>query len=463
MKRQLLLVLQTLVAILMTGPLAAEPVAAGGKQNAGADKPLIEFKVLLIIKRESDTYSPLFLPVRSRMTDVEIANARRCFEIETPDMVNEITQGKVRFIPTVKVSEKPLRIFDPKRRDSAEYYPTELLNELSTFAKPGEFDSAGYYFLHYDTNGYKIPRAGYGVGGYDASHALGLFAINCTPGLNPRDEIFLHEWMHGLDGFFGNKPGVRLPKGMLHGAKDHDYREKPWRPQDTFRGWMEWYRDYFNRGVREGSESAGFDDSTWKYGPMRQDAPKVAANYKPAALPDGTYPPWVYELMNGNLAHAVLGAPLIEKEPSPGELSDSAGIWRTELWNRNAGTKAQITAENGGTFVIDSPAANNAAISRTMSLEPFRNYVLTADVRTEGVVIDQKLGQFAANIAAGDSISTKPLAGTVSWTTVVLPFTTGAKADSVRIRMAIGGFGSVAHGRAYFKNVQLRKVGYPAE
>jgi hypothetical protein len=109
--------------------------------------PEIEFKVLLVIKRESDTYSPLFLPLKARMTDVEVANARRCFEVETPAMVSEITGGKVRLIPTVYVSEKALRIFEPKRLDSAEYYPPELLNEFYTLAKPGDYDSVGCYFL----------------------------------------------------------------------------------------------------------------------------------------------------------------------------------------------------------------------------------------------------------------------------------------------------------------------------
>jgi hypothetical protein len=66
------------------------------------------------------------------------------------------------------------------------------------------------------------------------------------PNLNPRDEIFLHEWIHGLDGFYGSKIGVRLPTGVLHDTSDLGYREKPWRPGDTFRGWMEWYWDYLN-------------------------------------------------------------------------------------------------------------------------------------------------------------------------------------------------------------------------
>jgi len=443
---------------------AAPAGQAPGKAVVADDaRPEIEFKVLLIIKRESDTYSPLFLPIRARMTDAEVANARRCFEIETPDMVHEITHGKVRFVPTVLISEKPLRIFDRHRLDSAEYYPPELLDEIYPLIKPGDFDSVGYYFLHYDAgSGYKIPRMGYGVGGFDTAHALGMFAINCTPRLNPRDEVFLHEWMHGLDGFYWNKSGVKLPKGTLHGAADHGYREKPWHAGDTFRGWMEWYRDYFNREIREGDQFAGLGDAAWQYGPMRLEAPKLAANYRAVNLPTGTYPAWVYELMKGDLSDAVLGPPLLEKRLDPGDITKASEIWHLETWDAKAGTKAQIAAEDGGTFVIDSPAPNDAAVLRTAPLEAYRNYMFSAEVRTEGVEIDQKGGQYAVNLYAGDSTSTRNLAGTTSWTSIVLPFTTGAKPDACRLKLAVGGVGSVAHGRAFFKNVQVRKVGYPA-
>jgi hypothetical protein len=426
-------------------------------------EPEIVFKVLLVIKAESDTYSPLFLPIRSRMTDSEIAQSRRCFEVETADMVNEITAGKVRFAPTVLVSKKPLRIFDPTRLDSAEYYPPELLNELREVAKPGEYDSVGCYFLHYDTaSGYRIPRAGFGVGGFDSGHSLGMFAVNCGAQLNPRDEIFLHEWMHGLDGFYGNKPGVKLPKGSLHGAGQHGYTVKPWHPDDTFRGWMEWYKDYLNGNVREGGQLTGLGSVAWHYGPMRLGARKVAGNYRSAKLPVETYPAWVYELMKGDLSHAILGPPLLEQRLEPGKLSESTS-WRLEMWDRNAGTEALITPEDAGTLVIYNPRPNDASLVRTISLRPLANYVFVADVRSEGVEITQEGGRYAVTLYAGDSASTKDLAGTQPWTTIALPFSTGAKADSYAVRIALGGFASVARGLAFFRNVQVKKVGYPAK
>lgn len=436
----------------------ALPLAAGQPQTAA---PEIEFKVLLIVKRTSDSYSPLFLPIRARMTDAEVARVRQCFEVETSNMVSEITHGRVRFLPTVRVSEQPLRVFNPDRKDSAEFFAPELLNELSTFAKPGQFDSAGYYFLHYDTaSGYQIPRAGFGVGWYDNEHALGLFAVNCTPNLNPRDEIFLHEWMHGLDGYYGKKSGVALPKGWLHGVRDHGYQEKPWRAGDTFRGWLEWYRDYLNGEVREGDRRAGLGEAAWRYGPMRRDAAVATVRYPTAAPPSGTYPAWVYELMKGDLRRAQLGAPLLEKPKGPAAITRESDGWRLDVWSSSAGSKASVAAD--GTLMLESPSPNHAALVRTLALEPFRNYVLTAEVRAEGVEITEKGGAYGVNLCAGDSVSALPLVGTTAWKPVALPFTTGAKSEACRIRLAVGGFASVAKGRAFFRSVQVREVGYPA-
>ena len=82
-----------------TTPPPAKPGSIFDKKT-DTKAATIEFKVLLIIKKYSDTYSPLFLPIKSQMADADIAAARRCFEVETPDMVQDITQGKVRFVPT---------------------------------------------------------------------------------------------------------------------------------------------------------------------------------------------------------------------------------------------------------------------------------------------------------------------------------------------------------------------------
>jgi hypothetical protein len=109
--------MKSTIVLLLAALLPGAAVSATDTRAAAAREPEIEFRVLLVIKRASDTYSPLFLPVRAEMTEAEVAAARRCFEIETPDMVRDITGGRVRFAATVHVSDKPLRLWDPKRLD----------------------------------------------------------------------------------------------------------------------------------------------------------------------------------------------------------------------------------------------------------------------------------------------------------------------------------------------------------
>ncbi len=433
--------------------------------KVSAAKPEIEFKVLLIIKRSSDTWHPLFLPIRSEMTAEDIAKARQCFEIQTPDMVHDITRGKVKFTPTVIVSDLPLRSFNPQRRDSAEYMGTELVNELANIAKPGDYDCAIYYFLYFDNaSGYKIPRAGYGVGGFSGSDGIGMVGVGSASRMNPRDEIFLHEWMHTLDGYYGGKEGVRLPKGALHGMGNYDahYKEaKAWRPQDTFRGYMEWYKDIFTCQVPEGDGFAGYGDAAWKHGPMRDEAKKKARKFPTTPLPKGEYPQWVYELMKGNSKNAQLGTTLLPADLKPAEIAKDGQPWRLDSWSGSAKTTARYSPGEGGTFTLDCDAGNHASIRCDAPLEPFSNYVFTAEVKTAQVKIEQAGGKHSVLLAAGDSQSTRDLSGSVDWTPIVLPFTTKPDQSSATVRLQIGGPGSLASGRATFRNVKLQKVGYP--
>lgn len=448
--------------------LPAEPAADAAKESPTyAAKPVIEFKVLLIIKRLSDTWHPLFLPVRSAMTDEDVATAWHCFEIETPEMVRDISQGKVRFSPTVIVSEKPLRFFDPSRRDSAEYLRDELLDELGTLAKPGDYDSVGYYFLHYDTaSGYRAPRAGFGVGGYNGEAGIGMFAISCAGRMNPRDEIFLHEWMHGLDGYYGGKPGIRLPKGALHGGKNYDARysvARAWRPQDTFKGYMEWYRDIFICRVPEVDGFSGYGDAAWKYGPMREGAGrKPGAHFPKKELPKGAYPEWVHAMMKGDLTKAQLAPSELPMAPEAGEIGGTGGSWRKESWSRAPTTTAHYAARDGGVFTLECGKGDHASIVAEAPVTPESNYILTAEVKTNGVKIVEAGGKHSVLISAGDSSVTKDFSGSVGWTRIVLPITSKPDQAKVTLRLQMGGRGSLAQGMAQFRNVKLQRVGYPA-
>lgn len=431
-----------------------------------APEPEIEFKVLLIIKRRSDTWHPLFLPVRAEMTEEDVRTARHCFEIQTPDMVHEATRGRVRFTPTVIVSDTPLRAFSPTRLDSAEYLQQELLAELANHAKPGDYDSAGYYFLHYDpTSGYRAPRAGYGVGGYHAGVGMGLFAVSNAGKMNPRDEIFLHEWMHGLDGFYEGKKDVRLPRGALHGGNNYDARystARPWRTQDTFRGYMTWYQDILNGEVPEAEGFSGHGSKAWRHGPIRDEGRKRGSWPRQEEPPRGGYPEWVHAMMRGDLSTAQLSPVELPGTNEVGPIMPGQQPWRLESWTKATTTHArQNAAGDESSFTLECDAADHAALAQDVSVQPATNYVFTAEVKTTRVEVTQQGGKLAVLLGAANCFTSVDLSGSAEWTPIVLPFTTRPGQTSATLRLQMGAAGSLTKGKAQFRNVMLRKVGYP--
>lgn len=417
----------------------------------------IEFKVLLIIKSVSDTYHPLFLPVQSEMTTSEIADIKRCFGKETPRMIDEITNGSVKFKPTIYVSKKPLKLWEAKRLDSAEYVVQEMVNEFSSIAKPGDYDAVGCYFLHYDTiSGYRIPRAGFGVGGYDSSRGLGLFAVNCTTSLGIDNEIFIHEWMHGLDGFYDRKSEVVLPKGYLHGAEENGYSTSPWK-SGASPGWLKWYGHYLTGKVKG---QFGLGSNAWKHGSIREYALQNSIPIEKKALQIKSYPQWVYELMEGDLSNAKLSESLINDKLSSTKIEDSP--WAVNMWKNNIKTKVYVQKKYGGTYVIDSEKANNVSLERIVDLPPEENYLFSAEVMTKAVRIMEKGGKYGVNLHVNDYSSVQDVSGSKTWRSIQIPFTTSVHSKEYKLSLSLGGHASTAKGRVYFRNIQLRKIAYPA-
>lgn len=434
---------------------------SSGKDHPPLPSPEIEFKVLLIIKKRTEAWSPLFLPVRAEMSEAEITTARHCFDVETPEMVRDITGGRVRFVPSVHVSEKPLRYWDPDRRDSAEILKEEMFAEFSRIAEPGQYDSVGYYFLPRDPNtGYSIPRAGYGVGWFDGARAVGAFAVHAAE-MNPRDEIFLHEWIHGLEQFYNGKPGVRLPDGWLHGGSNYEgYQEEVYRPGGTFRGWMDWYKDFLNREVKEDDGLSGLGSAAWKHGPMRDTQPRrFPAPEKPADL--GAYPDWLFSLMDGDLANAKLGADLLDDASE--EPDDELGPWNVERWGSGDDTKVERRCVGDVSAIrIRSREADDVKVNRRVRLEPFKNYVFSAEVKVRGVEIVQEGGRFGVTIAAGSNRSPKLIEGSCEWSPVTICFTTGENPNGTELQLRLGGRGSLAEGEVRFRNPRLQEILYPS-
>lgn len=79
-------------------------------------------------------------------------------------------------------------------------------------------------------------------------------------------EVWVHEPMHGLDGYF-DKLGVPLPVGYLHGAELNHYARHQ-------HGWIPWYRDILRgRVIDAEGRYRGYGPRAFKLGPPRLAAP----------------------------------------------------------------------------------------------------------------------------------------------------------------------------------------------
>ena len=145
-------------------------------------------------------------------------------------------------------------------------------------------------------------------------------------------------------------------------------------------------------------------------------------------------------------------------------MSGKLDPWECRRWSSASVNTAEIVrSETRPIFHIRNQQADNRTLWRTVPLEPFRNYVLSAEIKTRDVKITEKGGKFGAHLAANGSRTPWRLEGTRDWTPVSVCFTTGSKASGVEINLGLGGFASVAQGEVWFRDVQFRKVHYPVE
>jgi len=162
--------------------------------------------------------------------------------------------------------------------------------------------------------------------------------------------------------------------------------------------------------------------------------------------------------MKGDCANAKLGAPVFGAEKLPkGDIEKTP--WKLEKWSSANEAKAHVDAT--GALDLECGSSNKALLVQSVPLQPFKNYLLTLEVKTEGVRITQKGGHTAVHIEIGGSSFPKEITGAEPWQKISLPFTTGEKTANAKLSLGLGGDGSLAAGHVSFRNVQIRQIGYP--
>lgn len=167
-------------------------------------------------------------------------------------------------------------------------------------------------------------------------------------------------------------------------------------------------------------------------------------------------------MMRGDVSAAQLSPVELAGMKNSGSILPGQQPWRLESWTKASTTHARLSlAGDESGFTLECEAADHAAVAQDVRVQPATNYVFTAEVKTTRLEVTQEGGKQAVVLAAANCQSTNDLSGSVGWTQIVLPFTTGPDQVSATLRLQVGASGSLAKGKAQFRNVMLRKVGYP--
>jgi hypothetical protein len=245
-------------------PLYVEPVGWGERAAAPVE---FDLKALLLVKQFTDVAEP-----RTQATipaDI-VAAAQVSYIDRTATWFSRITDGRVRWDAEAVVSPDPLRSFV---FEGGNYLPAAINvpEDVQRYVPVGKYDTVAVFF-----DAGSVPGGwGWGPGLSEGSnHTLWVTvhggktpAADWTSWNTEPTEVFIHEPMHGLDGFF-DRLGVALPYGYLHGAEDNHYERSP-----RF-GWLPWYRDYLLGTVIDADGTyRGYGPRAFRLGTPREHAP----------------------------------------------------------------------------------------------------------------------------------------------------------------------------------------------
>jgi hypothetical protein len=404
----------------------------------------LTFRVLLLIKPEVDVTLPDGTRVTVTMSDQVIRDAGVAVSRVTDNMARELSGGRIRLETTVVVSDTPLtRVStmgagytvapDDVREDFDRYIP-----------EPGRYDSVLVFAdLRDEADGDIVPMEAYGLAwGLQPAAKFATYAMIqyiewdalLRPGEPWGNEVFLHEWLHGLEAFYSER-GLRMPTDGLHGAEEHGMPEA-----DPVWGWSPWYRQFLTgTAIEPDGAATGLGPRAWRLGTVRD-------YYRPLAP--------------GFVTPAMAARNLLQNADA-----EASGLapWRAYGWRPDgfaADRAGAADARRGaGALRIRNDAANDVRLAQDVAVTPGHDYLLAGWIRTEGVRVLES-GEVGANLSVEGTWERTPgVAGdSGGWRYVALRF--GARdRRQVTIAARLGFFNSTATGSAWFDDLLLLDLG----
>jgi hypothetical protein len=243
---------------------------APGAYNGVTGDP---WKMLILIYPNIDTdYMEGGVPkhLTATMPAADVTSMRDDFLNNQPhrDHVYDYSDHTAEMEAHVIVVDHPLTNLEPINEG---YWPSPGVTaaDLDTYAPNGKYDSVIVFWQPSDPNtGQSLPTYGWGLGYWPGDYANGMtyatvFNISWVwPTDQCHGEVFLHEWLHGVTGFYMYHLGFPFNVDDLHGAEEAGYT---W--DFTEDGcWDNWLRAYMRGLVYENSQRKALVPATWQSG-----------------------------------------------------------------------------------------------------------------------------------------------------------------------------------------------------
>jgi hypothetical protein len=203
---------------------------------------------------------------RHRLSEAEVDAALASF-LEFPGLVSNYTGGRATIDPIVRFIDRPLQSLTPMGGGMYWPSPDDTRPELEQFSPEGAYESLFVFWPQRDLEtGQAIPTGGWGlaIAASEWSNGATYAAIANIEipvwRIPTVGEVWLHEWLHGVCGFFASR-GYTMPDGDADGGERHGYVQSP------VTGWSDYYRDLMSGQVREGDRLTGIPLEAWKEGP----------------------------------------------------------------------------------------------------------------------------------------------------------------------------------------------------
>lgn len=398
-------------------------------------KPPQDWKVLLIIKPTTALPLKEEAPIRTAIPKENIAAIRNVFMNVAPKWVEVLSEGRLRWRPKVVLAPAPLDSATQMSGNNWWLAPWNLKEDVQKLVPLGEYDSVFVYWRVDEEGKYRIsPGFGWSVGPTHEANHCGWTCIHYAGGTFWNNEgaadIFVHEWLHQLEGFY-NAKGVDLPKGWLHIDSSYGYKEEP------KVGWRPLYKDYLTRNILEpDGRRTGLGEKAWSLGTIRDEArisipdyltPAVKKNnlLKDASFEEEGVPAWTAWSFRMNPA----AASIVDKGARHGQ--------RAAMF--------QATTE-----------ADDVFYKQSVTVKPGTRYLMSGWTKTENAEIAEKDATAGANLSiVGTSERSGPkIVGTNGWTYLSFTFDSGDR-TSVEVAARMGNAASTTNGKVWFDDLCL--------